>query len=241
MFRFILGLLSGLSISYFLRKFGEQKYSQDRIELYYQRRAKSYQATDQWVQFGGSAPRIEMRLMTLDQVKLKPGDRILDIACGTGANFQYIQERIGPTGQIVGVDFSAAMLEEAQKQVDERGWENVRLIQHDAATLDLGEQFDVVICVLGMVVIPDYQNAMRRAFAHVRPGGMFGIADLCESQRLYMMPVNFLMDMLDATLVTDTSRRPWEMMEAWVEDYKREDLMLGYMYAASGRKPEQIA
>ena len=62
-----------------------------------------------------------------------------------------------------------------------------------------------------------------------------------ESRGSTMLPVNFLMDMLDATLVTDTSRRPWEMMETWVEDYKREDLMLGYMYAASGRKPEQIA
>ena len=62
-----------------------------------------------------------------------------------------------------------------------------------------------------------------------------------EARGQTMLPVNFLMDMLDATLVTDTSRRPWEMMETWVEDYKREDLMLGYMYAASGRKPEQIA
>lgn len=237
MFRFLLGLLAGLSLSYALRRVKTDKYNQDRIDLYYQRRAKSYQLTDQWVQFGGNAPRIEMRIKTCQHVDLKAGDRVLDIACGTGANFPYIQERIGPTGSIVGFDFSEAMLAEAQKQIDEQGWTNVELAQGDAAALDLGEQFDVVICVLGMVVIPDYQAAMERAFAHVKPGGRFAIADLCENGRWYMQPVNFLMDALDATLITDTSRRPWEIMEPWVAEYQREELLFGYMYVASGRKP----
>lgn len=232
MIRFGLGILTGLLLSYGLRRLKAEKYNQDRIELYYIRRAKTYSQTDQWVY-----PRIQMRKKLIEQVHLKPGDRVLDIACGTGANFPYILEKIGTSGEIVGVDFSAAMLQEAQKQVDEQGWKNVRLIQHDAATLQLGEPFDVVICALGMVVIPDYQSAMQRAFEHVRPGGWFGIADLCESQRWYMQPVNMLMDILDATLVTDTTRRPWELMQPMVENYQRDDLMLGYMYVASGQKP----
>lgn len=236
MIRFWLGVLTGLFLSYGIRRLKAEKYNQDRIALYYTRRASSYSKTDERVYFG-YYPRIEMRKKLIENVHLKPGDRVLDIACGTGANFPYIMEKIGPSGEIVGVDFSVPMLQEAQKQVEAHGWKNVRLIQHDAATIQLGEQFDVVICALGMVVIPDYQSAMQRAFEHVRPGGMLGIADLCESQRWYMLPVNTLMDVLDATLVTDTTRRPWELMQPLVENYTREDLMLGYMYVATGKKP----
>lgn len=232
MFRFVLGLLTGLFMSYGLRRIKSDKYNQDRIQLYYIRRAKTYSQTDQWF-----SPRIEMRKKLIENVHLKPGDKVLDIACGTGANFPYIIEKIGATGEIVGVDFSQPMLNEAQKQVDENGWKNVRLIQHDAATIQLGEPFDVVICALGMVVIPDYKAAMQRMFEHVKPGGMLGIADLSESQRWYMQPVNFLMDVLDATLITDTTRRPWELMQPIVENYRREELMLGYMYVATGRRP----
>jgi ubiquinone/menaquinone biosynthesis C-methylase UbiE len=236
--RFWLGVFAGLLFMYGLRRVKTEKYNQDRIALYYQRRAKSYQATDQWVQFWGYAPRILMRQKLVEHVRLQPGDRVLDIGCGAGSNFPYIMEKIGETGELVGVDYSQEMLDEAQKLIDANGWKNVFLVQEDAAQLHMGETYDVVLSALAMVVIPGWEAAMQRAFEHVRPGGMFGIADLCESQRWYMAPVNTLMDVMDATLIIDTTRKPWEMMEPWVEDYRREDLMLGYMYVASGRKPK---
>jgi demethylmenaquinone methyltransferase/2-methoxy-6-polyprenyl-1,4-benzoquinol methylase len=235
--QFVGGLALGLLISTVLRRIRADKYHQERIDLYYVRRAKSYQTTDQWVSIGGYAPRIQMRRLTLDHLNLQPGQTVLDIACGTGANFPYILERIGPTGRLVGLDYSAAMLEEAQRQVDQHGWQNVTLLQHDAANFQLNQTFDAVLCVLGMVVIPDYINAMQRAIEHTRPGGRLAIADLCENQRWYMQPFNKLMEALDATLITDTTRRPWELMQPWVEGYRREELLAGYMYVASGRKP----
>lgn len=236
--QFVLGLLVGLIVSYFARRAKLEKYNQTRIELYYQRRAASYNLTDQWVGFGNYRPRILLRQRLLDNVGLKPGDRVLDLACGAGGNFPYIMERIGETGELVGVDYSEAMLKEAQKLIDERGWKNVYLVQNDAATLKMGETYDAVVCAFGMVVIPNYQDALQRAFDHVRPGGVLGIADLCESQRWYMLPINALMDIMDATIITDTTRRPWEIMQPWVEDYRREELLLGYMYVATGRKPK---
>jgi demethylmenaquinone methyltransferase/2-methoxy-6-polyprenyl-1,4-benzoquinol methylase len=234
---FLAGVAAGLMASVVLRQLRRDRYTSQNLDLYYIRRAKNYNETDNWVQFFGYTPRIELRRKTIEHLNLQAGDRVLDIACGAGANFPYILEKIGPTGEIVGVDYSAAMLTEAQSLVDQKGWNNVFLMQHDAATLDLGEQFDAVMCVLGMVVIPDYKSAMAQALKHLKPGGQICIADLCENQNWYMGPANLLMELLDATLITDTTRRPWELLAPEVENYRREDVALGYMYVASGRKP----
>jgi ubiquinone/menaquinone biosynthesis C-methylase UbiE len=56
---------------------------------------------------------------------LKAGDTVVDIACGTGANFSFLQEKIGSNGRIVGVDFTDAMLTKAQERVTENHWRNV--------------------------------------------------------------------------------------------------------------------
>jgi ubiquinone/menaquinone biosynthesis C-methylase UbiE len=50
---------------------------------------------------------------------LKAGDTVVDIACGTGANFSFLQEKIGSNGRIVGVDFTDAMLTKAKERVTE--------------------------------------------------------------------------------------------------------------------------
>lgn len=234
---FGMGIITGAILHLLSQKVKEDKYNQERIELYYERRAEDYAKTDQQVGLLGYNPRIQLRQQLLDQMALQPGDTVLDMACGTGSNFPYIMERIGPSGHLVATDFSAPMLEEAQRLVDRQGWQNVELVQSDAATLHLGRHFDATLATLALIVIPDYEQALERLWEHLRPGGVIGIADLCVNERPYMQPFNFIMDWLDATLITDVARRPWEWLARHAEDYERQDLLLGYMYTATGRKP----
>jgi len=230
--RFLFGFLCGVVGLGIVQALRHRAYNTDRIDNYYKRRAASYAATDQWVK-----PRVLLRQLIVQQLELKEGMRVLDLACGTGANFPYILEKIGNSGEIVGVDYSADMLAEAQNIIDRKGWQNVRVIQHDAATIDLEQEFDAVMCVMGMVVIPDYQSALKKMWEHLKPEGRFAIADLSESQRWYMRPFNGLLNsLIDTFLVTDTTRQPWEDMKQYVTDYRREDIALGYMYSAVGRK-----
>lgn len=224
-----------------LKRWINRAYSDQRIEDYYQRRAEDYHNTDNKVNLLGYKPRIALRQRTIEHANLQPGDRVLDIGCGTGANFPFILERIGKTGSLVGVDFSQPMLDVGQAIIDREGWQNVQLMQADAAQLDVGETFDVVLSVMAMVVIPDWVGALEKAYAHVRPGGMLVIADLGESQRRGMSLVNPIMRGVDRLLITDTRRHPWERIAPHLEDYQRSDLLLGYMYVASGRKPQSAA
>lgn len=64
---------------------------------------------------------------------LQPGARVVDLGCGTGLNFPYPEQAVGPSGTIVGVDLTDAMLGQARQRVETNGWKNVRLLRSDAA------------------------------------------------------------------------------------------------------------
>lgn len=100
---------------------------------------------------------------------LKPGDRALDLACGTGSVTRALAERVGPTGHVLGMDFSGEMLNVAKT----RPLPNVEYRLGDATRLEGVEDgtFDAVTIAYGARNIPDLDalfSEMRRA---VRPGG----------------------------------------------------------------------
>jgi len=235
--RFLLGVAVGLAAGSLLRRANQQGLTQERLTDYYRRRAANYNATDQ-LQLFGRYPRIEMRQATMRLADLQPGDKVLDFACGAGANFPYIMDRIGPTGKLVGVDYSPEMLEAARKVVDSYGWDNVELIQSDAATMQPGTDFDVVISTLGLVVIPRHELAMQQALDALKPDGKYVVADLCESERWYGRPLAFIMDVLGLFIITDTGRRPWEWLAQRLNNFRREEIFHGFFYAAVGTKPK---
>ena len=108
-----------------------------------------------------------------DEVELRPGDRILDIACGTGIVARLAKERLSGPGTVVGVDLSSPMLAVARKLAPEIDWR-----EGDATALPLldNEQFDVVVCQQGLQFFPDRPEAasqMRRALA---PDGRLAVS-----------------------------------------------------------------
>ncbi len=97
---------------------------------------------------------------------VKPGDRVLEVGCGTGLNFAHLRQLVGETGSILGIDLTPAMLEVARQRISRSGWNNVDVREADAARLPLPEaSFDKVICTYALNIIPDYIRAiaeMRR-------------------------------------------------------------------------------
>ncbi len=103
--------------------------------------------------------------LTLEEVALSPGDRFLDIACGTGVVARVAKERLGDAGYVVGIDISPQMLAVARAVAPSIDW---REGNADALPLHDGEQFDVVVCQQGLQFFPDKLAAateMRRALA----------------------------------------------------------------------------
>lgn len=111
--------------------------------------------------------------IALAEVGLTSGDRVLDIACGTGIVARVAMERLGGAGHVVGIDVSPDMLAVARAQAPEIDWR-----EGNAADLPLaeGEQFDIVACQQGLQFFSDKAAAaaeMRRATAR---GGRLAVA-----------------------------------------------------------------
>ncbi len=109
----------------------------------------------------------------LDDVELEPGDRVLDVACGTGIVARTAKERVGSTGTVVGVDLSPQMLAVARRVAPLIDWR-----EGDAGALPLrdGERFDVVLCQQGFQFFPDRAAAARQMHRALVPGGRLGVS-----------------------------------------------------------------
>jgi len=106
------------------------------------------------------------------------GDRVLDVATGTGAVLLLAAEQVGETGRVVGVELVPAMLGRAEVAVRERGLCNVELRLGDAEQLDFGRStFDVVLCSFGLSSFADKDRALSAFLAVLRPGGRVGLVD----------------------------------------------------------------
>jgi len=120
----------------------------------------------------------EIRSHAVAAMAVGPGAQVVEIGCGTGRNFPWIQDRIGPEGRLIGVDLSADMLGAAERLVRARGWRNVELVQGDGAAVDLGEgAFDGVVSVLAMSVVPDHRAVLARCRSLLRSGGVLSVCD----------------------------------------------------------------
>ncbi len=109
-----------------------------------------------------------------DHAGLTPGQRVLDVACGTGILARAAASRVGSTGTVVGLDVNPGMLEVARQQAPWIHWEEGR-----AESLPFAPaSFDAVLSQFGLMFFQDRQRAladMRRVLA---PGGSLAVAVL---------------------------------------------------------------
>ena len=97
----------------------------------------------------------------------------LDLCCGTGVGLRMLQPLCAR--RVVGLDFSAGMLAEARRQLDEPA--NVALVQGDALALVFGQAFDVATCfgALGHIPQREQPRFVAGVFRALRPGGIFAL------------------------------------------------------------------
>jgi SAM-dependent methyltransferase len=103
--------------------------------------------------------------------ELAPGEHVVDVACGTGLVTFAAAEAVGPTGVVVGTDISEVMVTLAAARGRSRGLRNVRFERMDAEDLSPLEDasFDVALCGLGLMYVPDPLKAVREMTRLVMP------------------------------------------------------------------------
>lgn len=146
-----------------------------KIYSFWGRFPSLYSAQDA-ITFLGRAKTIRRR--AVKKIGLKRGEKALEVACGSGRNFPYLVEEVGEGGFILGFDYSQEMLDAAKELYERSHWNNIKLVQGDAAQLKIIENnFDGVVSVLGISAIPDWEKALNRCYGVLRHGGRLVVCD----------------------------------------------------------------
>jgi ubiquinone/menaquinone biosynthesis C-methylase UbiE len=102
---------------------------------------------------------------------LQPGERVLDLACGTGLVARLAGPKVGPTGKVTGLDLNAGMLTVARSLSSPPG-APITWIEGSAVAMDLpNASFDVILCQQGLQFFPDKPAALRELHRVLVPGG----------------------------------------------------------------------
>jgi ubiquinone/menaquinone biosynthesis C-methylase UbiE len=135
----------------------------------------------------GSAPELYQRYLVpavtavwaadlLARISLRPGERVLDVACGTGVVARGAAEQVRASGSVAAIDLSSAMLEVARRLDPPPG---APIIWQEASALELPYEeasFDVVLCQLGLQFVPDPGAALREMRRVLVAGGRLGLS-----------------------------------------------------------------
>ena len=179
-----------------------------------------------------------VRLEAVDRLDLRPGDVVIDVACGTGLSFPLIEGRIGPEGRLIGVDLSADMLEKAREKVVQAGWQNVTLIEGAADEAAIPIQADAVFFHFTHDVMRT-PAALENIFRHAKPGARVVSAG-AKRAPWWNLPANLVMWRISRRYITtfEGFGRPWSHLKRYVPNLGVRPTLLGAGYIAWGRTQE---
>jgi len=146
----------------------------------------------------------------IDIAALQPGERVLDLACGTGLLARLATPLVGPAGHVTGLDINAEMLAVAREIAPEHG-ALIEWIEGSAVAMTFEDaSFDVIVCQQGLQFFPDREAALREMLRVLVPGGRVALS-VWKSPSPYNRAVGNALEQLAGAETADqyrAGRRP---------------------------------
>jgi tRNA A58 N-methylase Trm61 len=176
-----------------------------------------------------------LRRLAVERLKLRDGDHVLDMGCGTGASFGVLRSAVGTRGRITGIELSEEMAAVARQRIEDNGWGNVEVLVGDASTVVPPSDVDGILFFETHDLLRT-PAAVRRAIAAGRPGARVVAFGPASAPR-WAFPVNALVRSVARRYVTtfEGFDAPWSHLAAEVQDLRVHRLFLGAAYLAVGR------
>jgi len=178
-----------------------------------------------------------LRQRAVAKLQLRPGDRVLDLGCGTGASFPYLLQAVTDSGLVVGVEISPDVVINARRRVQKHGWKNVQIIIANAQNLILSERFDAVL-MMGAPDIYGSPSILANVVRHLQPRARFAAFGAKLSRHPQARPVNSIFrSCFSKATFASTPRldfEPWGPLRDRSAAFNVEERACGLMFLAWG-------
>ena len=211
----------------------------ERLIGVYRKKAKHYDLTSRLYPVPGY-PQGRQRRQAVQALGLRPGDTVVDMACGTGLNLALLEEAIGPAGRIVGVDLTDAMLARASERIRKNEWSNVELVQADVVEFEFPARVDAILSTYALSQVPQCGEVIAHGAAALSDGGRWAVLDLKVPDRTprWMSRVGTSVVGQFASIDEWVLRRPWQAIRAAMQeelvDVSWRELCFGSAFLAGG-------
>ena len=201
--------------------------TRDRSVAKYRKRAAGYDRT--------CGPTWTIRERTIAALDLRPGQHVLDVACGTGLSLALLRDRVGEGGHVYGFDHSAEMLAQAHARVAAAGWRNVTLMQSAAQTFNVPHPVDAILFHYTHDILRS-PSALSNILGCARPDARVAIAGVKYFAR-WLAPLNFWVYLKNYGYngAPGGLRSPWDRIAPRLRDWRFTPTQFGMGYIASGR------
>ncbi|MEM1118720.1 MAG: methyltransferase domain-containing protein [Bacteroidota bacterium] len=184
---------------------------------------------------GGGAYRHQ----AVGALALRPSDTVVDLACGTGANFPHLARAVGAEGRVIGVDLSPGMLAQARQRIEDEGWDNIELVVADVREFAFPEPVHGVLSTFGIEMVPEHEAVVRRAVAALAPGGRIAVGGLRHPERWpeWTVRLGAFVNRPFGVSRAYEEVQPWRSVFAYTQRVSYDEFLLGAAYLAVGETP----
>lgn len=209
--------------------------SRDETRQLYRRTAKFYDLALLLFRLSGVR---RLRRRAVDGLKLRRGDTVVDMGCGTGLNFGLLVDAVGEDGRVIGVDLTDAMLQKAESRIRNSGWKNVELAEADLAEYALPTGLNAAIATFALEMVPEYDSVIRSAASALPAGGRIALLGLKhpESWPDWLVDIGVFLNKPFGVSRDYAAIRPWESVDKQFAGTSFEEFYGGAAYLCIGEK-----
>ncbi|OZM72418.1 methylase [Amycolatopsis antarctica] len=114
--------------------------------------------------------------LTVAVSRPRPGERVFDACCGSGASAVPAAHAVGPSGAVDGVDMAGALLDQGRAVASAEGLAQLTFTESDVLTWESPHSpYDLVQCAYGVFFLPDLNSGTKTLLSRLRPGGRFAV------------------------------------------------------------------
>jgi SAM-dependent methyltransferase len=184
-------------------------------------------------------PTWPIRVRAVSGLHLQPGQRVLDVGCGTGLSLALLRRAVGDAGLVFGCDQSPQMLALARQRVAAAGWRNVHLFEVPAHELGLPEPVDALLFHYTHDILRS-PMAVERLLQCARPGAAVAVAGIKYFPR-WLAPLNLWVYFKNLGYNGSPGQlaAPWDRIAPRLAGWQRSSTQFGMGYLAFGRVDAQ--